>query len=111
MRDRIQSLVRAFQQKLGVYRSVMTDQRCPRLARWLLWGALAYALSPIDLIPDFIPVLGHLDDVLVLPVLVWFAARLIPNELIAEHRANRGIITGCPASPCTVREGDVRGAI
>ena len=86
MRKRMRALVAAFRREIGIYRSVMADPRCPRAARWLLGGALAYALSPIDLIPDFIPVLGHLDDAVLLPCMVWLAIHLIPKELIAEHR-------------------------
>ncbi|MCY1530786.1 hypothetical protein D9M68_659890 [compost metagenome] len=48
---------------------------------------MAYALSPIDLIPDFIPVLGYLDDVLLLPALIWLAVRLLPPEVIVRSRA------------------------
>ena len=48
---------------------------------------VAYALSPIDLIPDFIPVLGYLDDVLLLPGLIWLTVRLLPTEVLAECRA------------------------
>lgn len=47
---------------------------------------VAYALSPIDLIPDFIPVLGYLDDVLLLPVLIWLTVRLLPPDVLAECR-------------------------
>jgi uncharacterized membrane protein YkvA (DUF1232 family) len=92
MRKRLQSLARAFRNEIGVYRSVMVDPRCPRIARWLLGAAVAYALSPIDLIPDFIPLLGHLDDFLILPLMVWLAIRLIPRELVAEHRNARGTV-------------------
>ena len=50
-------------------------------------GAVAaYALSPIDLIPDFIPVVGHLDDLLIVPAGIWLAARLVPAPLMAEFR-------------------------
>ena len=100
MRERIHNLVEVFRREIGVYRSVMADPRCPRLSRWLLGGAVAYALSPIDLIPDFIPVLGHLDDVLIVPIMIWLAKRAIPKELIAEHRSARGSDTGCPTSTC-----------
>ena len=51
-------------------------------------GALvvAYALSPIDLIPDFIPVLGYLDDVILLPLLIWLTVRLLPPQVLADSR-------------------------
>lgn len=47
---------------------------------------VAYALSPIDLIPDFIPVLGYLDDVLLLPVLIWLTLRMLPPAVLSESR-------------------------
>jgi uncharacterized membrane protein YkvA (DUF1232 family) len=48
---------------------------------------VAYALSPIDLIPDFIPVLGYVDDLILLPILIWSAIALIPNTIIQDSRA------------------------
>jgi uncharacterized membrane protein YkvA (DUF1232 family) len=47
---------------------------------------VAYALSPVDLIPDFVPVLGYLDDVVLLPVLIWLAVRMLPPGVLAECR-------------------------
>jgi uncharacterized membrane protein YkvA (DUF1232 family) len=47
----------------------------------------AYALSPIDLIPDFVPVLGYLDDLIIVPLGIWLAVHLIPSEVMAEHLA------------------------
>ena len=47
---------------------------------------VAYALSPIDLIPDFVPVLGYLDDVILLPVLIWLTIRLLPPQVLHESR-------------------------
>ena len=63
------------------------DPRCPWHARALGVLLTAYALSPIDLIPDFIPVLGLLDDVILLPAGLWLFVRLLPQGLMEEHRA------------------------
>ena len=58
----------------------------PLLAKVLAVVVVAYALSPIDLIPDFIPILGYLDDVILLPILIWLTVRLIPEQVMAECR-------------------------
>lgn len=58
----------------------------PWAAKLLCVFVVAYALSPIDLIPDFIPVLGYLDDVILLPCLIWIAVRLVPPSVLAECR-------------------------
>ncbi|CEG25635.1 YkvA family protein [Bacillus sp. B-jedd] len=57
------------------------DPRTPWYAKGFAALVAAYALSPIDLIPDFIPVLGYLDDVILLPIGIWFALKLIPAEV------------------------------
>jgi len=61
----------------------------PEVSAWakaISFVAVAYALSPIDLIPDFIPVLGYLDDLIIVPVLVWLALKLIPIDVIQHSR-------------------------
>ena len=58
----------------------------------------AYAFSPIDLIPDFIPVLGLLDDVILVPAGLWLAIRLIPPDVMAEHRATAEAAADTPVS-------------
>ena len=58
----------------------------PWYAKALGLFVVAYALSPIDLVPDFIPVLGYVDDVLLLPGLIWVAIRLLPPNVLAECR-------------------------
>ena len=63
------------------------DPRTPIAAKVIAGAVAAYALSPIDLIPDFIPVLGYLDDLLIVPPGIWVAVRLIPAPLLAEFRA------------------------
>ena len=59
----------------------------PWYAKALGVFVVAYALSPIDLIPDFIPVLGYLDDVILLPGLIWLAIKLLPSDVLRECRA------------------------
>jgi uncharacterized membrane protein YkvA (DUF1232 family) len=63
------------------------DPRTPWYAKALALAVASYALSPIDLIPDFIPVVGLLDDLVIVPLGIALALRLIPAEVMAEHRA------------------------
>ena len=62
------------------------DPRTPGAVKALCVFAVAYALSPIDLIPDFIPVLGYLDEALLLPGLIWLAVRLLPTQVLEDCR-------------------------
>lgn len=62
------------------------DPEVPLAAKLLAGAVAAYALSPIDLIPDFIPVLGLLDDLLLVPAGIWLVLRMIPPEVLAELR-------------------------
>ena len=73
------------------------DPRTPWHARAMAGFVAAYALSPIDLIPDFIPVLGWLDDLLIVPAGIWLAVRWVPAALMAEFRA-RAEATARPRS-------------
>ena len=66
---------------------VSRHPQTPLLAKLMCGVAVAYALSPIDLIPDFIPVLGWLDDVVLLPAMLWCAMRLTPDEVLATCQA------------------------
>ena len=74
------------------------DHRVPWHAKGLAIVVAAYALSPIDLIPDFIPVLGYLDDVILLPLGILLVIKLIPPEIMAEHRAIADGATDLPVS-------------
>lgn len=74
------------------------DPRTPLPARLLGLLIAAYALSPIDLIPDFIPVLGLLDDAIVIPLGMWLFEKLVPPELLAEHRATAEAASQRPTS-------------
>ena len=63
------------------------DPRTPWYAKALVAGVVAYAFSPIDLIPDFLPIIGYLDDLVLVPIGIAFALRLIPPEVMIECRA------------------------
>ena len=73
-------------QNVEFYGSLYGDSRVPRMAKWLLWSAIGYTFLPFDLIPDFIPVIGQLDDVVIVPLLLWGALRMIPKVIYEEHR-------------------------
>ena len=74
------------------------DRRVPWYAKLLGLIVTGYALSPIDLIPDFVPVLGLLDDAILIPAGIWLMLRLIPDEVFAEHRAAAEVASHRPVS-------------
>jgi uncharacterized membrane protein YkvA (DUF1232 family) len=74
------------------------DPRVPWYAKALALAVAAYALSPIDLIPDFIPVLGYLDDLIIVPLGILLVIKLIPAELMAEFRTEAARREGAPRS-------------
>jgi uncharacterized membrane protein YkvA (DUF1232 family) len=74
------------------------DPRTPRAAKLLAGAVAAYALSPNDLIPDFIPILGYLDDLVVVPAGIWLALRMVPPDLILEFREEAARRTARPMS-------------
>ena len=63
------------------------DPRTPWYAKTLIFFVIAHTLSPIDLIPDFIPILGYLDDLIITPGGLWLAVRLIPPQVMSDARA------------------------
>lgn len=86
MLDRLRSWARALKRDVVAVYLLARDPRTPWGARLLALAVAAYALSPIDLIPDFIPVLGYLDDVILVPLGIWGVIRLTPAPLIAAMR-------------------------
>jgi uncharacterized membrane protein YkvA (DUF1232 family) len=83
---------RALKQETGALAVAMGDPRTPLSAKLTAALVVAYALSPIDLIPDFIPVLGYLDDLVLLPLGVLAVWALIPRPLMAEFRTRAGTL-------------------
>jgi uncharacterized membrane protein YkvA (DUF1232 family) len=86
MHSRLRKIAVTFRQEVRVYRAVAAHPRTPRLAKWCLVAAIAYAALPFDLIPDFIPVVGHIDDLIVIPALIAAALWLVPGDVKAECR-------------------------
>ena len=72
------------------------DPRCPLGTRLLALGVAAYALSPIDLIPDFIPILGYLDDLLIVPLGLWLVLRWLPPQVLTDARDRAATLLAKP---------------
>jgi uncharacterized membrane protein YkvA (DUF1232 family) len=81
----------------AIYRAAR-DPRVPWYAKALAICVAGYALSPIDLIPDFVPILGYMDDVIIVPLGILIVVKLIPPEIMAEHRALAAAAQDRPAS-------------
>ena len=81
--DRMRSLKR----KCVILQLVLRHERTPWHAKICGILTLAYALSPIDLVPDFIPVFGYLDDLLIVPIGIWLTLRFVPNDVWCECEA------------------------
>jgi uncharacterized membrane protein YkvA (DUF1232 family) len=84
--ERTRQIVKSFKREITVYRGVLRDERTPPRAKLFLSLAIGYMCMPFDLIPDFVPVIGHLDDAIIVPALVIMALRSLPADLIWEHR-------------------------
>ena len=84
--DKLKEKVKKIRKELSVLVLAYKDKRTPLLAKLLLGLTIGYMLSPIDLIPDFIPVLGLLDDLIIVPLLIRLSVRLIPKQVLADAR-------------------------
>ena len=86
----LKAIAKTLKKELKTYRLVISDKRTPRLAKTMLALAVGYALMPFDIIPDFIPIIGHLDDAVIIPLLVIIALKMIPKEVIEDCRKRAG---------------------
>jgi uncharacterized membrane protein YkvA (DUF1232 family) len=84
--EKLKSLTKHLKQEFAVYRLVLKHPQTPWPAKMCLWLAIGYLLLPFDLIPDFIPVLGQLDDVVIIPLLVYIALLFTPQDIIQSCR-------------------------
>jgi uncharacterized membrane protein YkvA (DUF1232 family) len=85
--DRLRAWARFLKRDVAALYRAGRDPRVPWRAKAVAVCVAAYALSPLDLIPDFIPLLGQLDELIVLPLGILLAIKLIPPDIMAEHRA------------------------
>jgi len=87
MKSRLRTFAHLIKRDVHAVYLASRDPRVPWYAKALAIVVAGYAVSPLDLIPDFIPVLGYLDDVLLLPLGIYLVVKLIPPTIMAEHRA------------------------
>src|SRR5919106_1346069 len=90
LKQRMRQWARQIKQDVHALYLAAGDPRVPWYAKVAAVAVAAYALSPIDLIPDFIPVIGYLDDLLIVPAGILLAIKLVPPELMSEFRASAG---------------------
>ena len=98
MLARLKGWARAIRRDVHALWLAARDPRTPWYARALAMALAAYALSPIDLIPDFVPLLGYLDDAILLPIGILVVIRLIPAEIMAECRDRAAEAAARPVS-------------
>jgi uncharacterized membrane protein YkvA (DUF1232 family) len=84
--NQIRIIAYNLKRELRVYQLVLKDKRTPLLGKISLGIAVGYFFLPFDIVPDFIPILGHLDDAIIIPTLIFIALRLIPLSIINEYR-------------------------
>lgn len=80
----IKELSRKLKLKIKAVYLAYKNENTPKIAKIFAAITVAYALSPIDLIPDFIPIVGYLDDLIILPLLIYISVKLIPEEIMKE---------------------------
>lgn len=93
--DRLKQTARRLKTEINVLAVVYRDPRTPWYAKALIFLVIAYSLSPVDLIPDFVPLLGYLDDLILVPAGIALAIKLVPEEIFADAREK---IAGQPES-------------
>ncbi len=79
-----------FLSMVRLYRAIAKDPRTSPFVKWLPWLSLIYVLWPLDILPDFAPVLGQIDDILMIPLLIWTAIQAAPTDV--REKARKGVI-------------------
>lgn len=98
--EKLKQRARGLKSEIHVLYFAARHPKTPWYAKLLVACVVAYAFSPVDLIPDFVPILGYLDDLILLPLGIAFAMRMIPDSVLAECRikAHQLLSAGKPVS-------------
>jgi uncharacterized membrane protein YkvA (DUF1232 family) len=83
---KIKEIARSLKREIKIYQLVLKDKRTPLLGKVFLGLAVGYFFLPFDIIPDFIPLLGYIDDVVIIPTLIFIALKFIPPSIVQEYR-------------------------
>lgn len=86
MLEKLKQIASKLKTEFAFYRRLQQHPQTPKLAKALLWLAIGYVLMPFDLIPDFLPVIGQLDELVIIPILIYWALKLTPATVIAACR-------------------------
>ena len=86
LRDKLTQIAAKLKAEFEFYRRLQQHPQTPKLAKALLWLAIGYLVMPFDLIPDFLPVIGQLDELVIIPLLLYWALKLTPPDIIAACR-------------------------
>ena len=84
--EKIKKKIKKLKKEIFTLSLAIKDKRTPVLAKLMIGVTISYALSPIDLIPDFIPVLGYVDDLIILPIMIFISLNLIPKKVLDDCR-------------------------
>lgn len=86
MLEKLKQIAAHLKGEFVFYQRLHQHPQTPKLAKALLWLAIGYVLMPFDLIPDFLPIIGQLDELVIVPLLLYFALKLTPTDIIVECR-------------------------
>lgn len=86
--EKLKRIAAQLKAEFAFYRRLQKHPKTPMLAKILLWLAVGYLLMPFDLIPDFLPIIGQLDELVIIPLLLYCALKLTPQETIAACKGD-----------------------
>ncbi len=89
MKEKLKKIAAQLKAEFEFYRRLQKHPQTPVLAKALLWLAIGYLLMPFDLIPDFLPVIGQLDELVIIPLLLYFVLKLTPTDVIAACKGEQ----------------------